>query len=60
VDVETRYGTVSVKVFSLDSGWRCVPEYEDCLRVSKACGVSIDRIIEEARYACSQMWKDAH
>jgi uncharacterized protein (TIGR00299 family) protein len=59
LEVETRYGKVRVKVFSLDSGRRCVPEYEDCLRVSRAAGVSIDAVIEEARHACKQMWKDA-
>jgi uncharacterized protein (TIGR00299 family) protein len=58
VDVQTRYGKVSVKVFTLSSGRRCVPEYEDCLRVSRAEGVSIDRVIEEARHVCERMRKE--
>lgn len=58
VEVTTRYGAVSVKVFSLSSGRRCVPEYEDCLRISRAGNVSIGRVIEEARHACQDKWKD--
>lgn len=58
VEVQTRYGKIRVKVFSLDSGRRCVPEYEDCLRVSRAEGVSIDRVMEEARHACNEASKD--
>ncbi len=54
LDVETRYGSVRVKVFTLESGRRFVPEYDDCLRISRAGGVSIDRIIEEARHAAKQ------
>jgi uncharacterized protein (TIGR00299 family) protein len=59
VEVKTRFGVVRVKVFRLDSGRRCVPEYEDCLRVSRAAGVSIDRVIEEARHVCKGMWKES-
>ena len=58
LDVETRYGSVKVKVFALDSGRRFVPEYEDCLRVSRAEGVSIERVIEEARHAGKKTWED--
>jgi uncharacterized protein (TIGR00299 family) protein len=57
-EVETRYGSVRVKVFMLDSHRRCVPEYEDCLRISRAKGVSIDRVIEEARHVCWEIQKD--
>ncbi len=56
--VETRYGGVKVKVFTLDSGRRFVPEYEDCLRVSRAEGVSIERVIEEARHAARKARED--
>jgi uncharacterized protein (DUF111 family) len=55
IEVRTVYGMVRVKVFSLDSGRRCVPEYEDCLRLSREAGVSIDRVIEEARHACKEI-----
>ena len=58
LDVETRYGSVKVKVFALDSGRRFVPEYEDCLRVSRAESVSIERVIEEARHAGKKTWED--
>jgi uncharacterized protein (DUF111 family) len=58
--VETKYGRVRVKVFLLDAGPRFVPEYEDCLQVSRAEGVSIDRVIEEARHASRKTWEDAH
>lgn len=60
LDVDTRYGRVGVKVFILDSGPRFVPEYEDCLRVSRAEDVSIDRVIEEARHAGKKTWEDTH
>jgi uncharacterized protein (TIGR00299 family) protein len=58
LDVETRYGNMKVKVFTLDSGPRFVPEYEDCLRVSRAEGVSIERVMEEAKHAARKTWKD--
>jgi uncharacterized protein (DUF111 family) len=41
-----------------ESGPRFVPEYEDCLRVSRAEGVSIERVMEEAKHAARKTWKD--
>lgn len=60
IEISTRYGKVRVKVFTLDSGPRFVPEYEDCLRVSRAENVSIEKVIEEARYAGRKTWEDTH
>jgi len=60
IEVDTEYGKVRVKVFILDSGPRFVPEYDDCLRVSRAKDVSIDRVIEEARHAGKKKWEDTH
>jgi uncharacterized protein (DUF111 family) len=57
IDVETRYGSIRVKVFTLEAGPRFVPEYEDCLRVSRTESVSIEKVIEEARHAGRKMWK---
>jgi uncharacterized protein (TIGR00299 family) protein len=57
LDVETRFGQVRVKVFMLDSGPRFVPEYDDCLRVSRAGDVSLDRVMEEARHAGKSKWE---
>lgn len=51
VELDTKYGNVRVKLFTLDSKRRCAPEYEDCLRISRAQGVSIDEVIEEAKNA---------
>jgi hypothetical protein len=51
VEVRTKYGTVKAKVFKLDSGLRCVPEYEDCLRISRTKGVSIQEVMDETRNA---------
>jgi uncharacterized protein (TIGR00299 family) protein len=57
-EVETGFGKVKVKVFTLDSMKRCAPEYEDCLRVSRARGVSIDEVIEDARNAFRRTLRD--
>ncbi len=50
-EVETRYGKVRVKVFTLASGERCVPEYEDCLHLAESLGVPVSAVIEETRNA---------
>jgi hypothetical protein len=60
LEVDTRYGRVRVKVFILDAGPRFMPEYEDCLRVSRAEDVSIERVIEDARHAGKKKWEDTH
>ncbi len=58
IEVKTRFGEVKVKVFSLGSTKRCAPEYEDCLRISRARSVSIDDVIEDARNAFKNTLKD--
>jgi len=51
VEVETRYGKVRVKVFSLPSGEKRVPEYEDCLHLAESLGIPVRDVIEEAKSA---------
>lgn len=58
VEVDTRFGKVRAKVFTLGSAKRCAPEYEDCLRISRAEGVSIDDVIEDARNAFKDTLRD--
>jgi uncharacterized protein (TIGR00299 family) protein len=49
VTVATRYGSVTVKVGSLDGATVSVsPEYEDCARVARETGVPLREIYEEA------------
>ncbi len=50
-EVETKYGKVRVKVFTLASGERRVPEYEDCLHLAESLGVPVRVVIEETRNA---------
>jgi uncharacterized protein (TIGR00299 family) protein len=47
-EVETRYGTVRIKVAG-DGAY--APEYEDCRRLALASGVALKQIIAEANYA---------
>lgn len=54
VEVDTKYGRVRIKVFTLDSKTRWAPEYEDCLRLARAAGIPIEQVIEEARDAFRQ------
>jgi uncharacterized protein (TIGR00299 family) protein len=49
VEVETRLGKIRAKVFRTKSGERCAPEYEDCLRVSRATGRPVAEVMEEVR-----------
>jgi len=58
IEVDTRFGKVKVKVFTLGSTKRCAPEYEDCLRISRARSVSIDDVTEDARNAFRITLKD--
>jgi uncharacterized protein (TIGR00299 family) protein len=58
VEVDTRFGKVRVKVFDFQSKERCAPEYEDCLRISRAESVSIADVVEEARNAFKDTLKD--
>lgn len=48
VEVETRYGTVRVKV-SGDGAY--APEYEDCRRIAREHGVSLREVLNEASLA---------
>lgn len=59
VEVETRFGKVRVKIFSLDSLERHAPEYEDCLRLSRSSGTPISEVIEEAKRALLGKASDA-
>lgn len=48
--VETRFGTVQVKVATLpDGSERATPEYEDCRRLAEAAGVSLVAVMQEAK-----------
>ena len=58
VEVETRYGKVKAKVFTLDTEKRCAPEYDDCLRVARESGVPVNEVMEETRNAFRQSLKD--
>jgi uncharacterized protein (TIGR00299 family) protein len=51
IELDTRYGRVKAKVFKIDTQKRCVPEYDDCLRVARAAGVAIAEVMEETRNA---------
>jgi uncharacterized protein (DUF111 family) len=59
VEVQTKFGKVRVKVFRTERGERGAPEYEDCLGIANARGISVADVIEEARYAFRQSAKDA-
>jgi len=48
-EVETRYGKVKVKVFTLPSGEKRVPEYGDCLHLAESLGVPVRVVIEESK-----------
>jgi uncharacterized protein (TIGR00299 family) protein len=50
--VQTRFGTVQVKVATLPDGTeRLTPEYEDCRRLAQDAGVPVMLVMEEARHA---------
>jgi hypothetical protein len=51
VEITTKFGTVTAKVFDLGPRKRCAPEYEDCVRLAKSTGVSVSEVIEEAKNA---------
>jgi len=49
VEVDTRYGKVTVKIGKLDGkNIKRIPEYEDCKRISAKKGVPIQEIYDEA------------
>ncbi len=51
VEVETRFGKIKAKVFDTGKGQRCMPEYEDCLRVARTTGLPVREIIEDVKNA---------
>jgi uncharacterized protein (TIGR00299 family) protein len=55
VKAETRFGTISVKVFTLESQARCAPEYEDCLRAAREHRVPVSEVIEETKHVVLKM-----
>jgi hypothetical protein len=55
VEAVTRFGTVRAKVFSLASGSRCAPEYEDCVRAARQHGVAVGDVMEETRNVVARM-----
>jgi uncharacterized protein (TIGR00299 family) protein len=55
VEVGTRFGKIRAKVFAVERGERCAPEYEDCLQSARAHGATVSEVMEEARNAFRQM-----
>lgn len=55
ISIETRYGTVAVKVASFGGRRRAMPEYEDCARLARQHGVSVDEVRTAARAAYEQL-----
>lgn len=52
--VETRFGSISVKVVTLPAGGtRLTPEYTDCLRAAREHGVSVQQVQDAARAAAT-------
>lgn len=57
--VETRFGTVQVKLATLpDGSLRAMPEYEDCRRLAHAFGVPLGAVIEEAKQEAARRLGD--
>jgi pyridinium-3,5-bisthiocarboxylic acid mononucleotide nickel chelatase len=54
--VETRYGTIRVKVVQWNDLVRAVPEYEDCKRAAEASGVALLDVMQAAQAA----WHAGH
>lgn len=52
--VETRFGTIRVKVARLpDGSLRATPEYEDCRQAAEQHGVSLHNVTHEAEHAAA-------
>ncbi len=51
IEVDTKYGKVKAKVFTLGTEKRCAPEYDDSLRVARKSGVPVNEVMEETRNA---------
>jgi len=57
--VETRWGSVRVKVASLPGGGvKWAPEFEDCIALAEAKGVAVREVIEEASAKARERFGD--
>lgn len=59
--VETRFGTINVKVAHLpNGGLRATPEYEDCRKAAEKHGVSLHTVTHEAEHAAAHKFGIPH
>jgi uncharacterized protein (TIGR00299 family) protein len=59
--VETRFGTINVKVAHLpNGGLRATPEYEDCRKAAEQHGVSLHAVTHEAEHAAAHKFGIPH
>lgn len=59
--VETRYGSIQVKVATLPGGGRrATPEYEDCRKAAEQHGVTLQQVTREAEHAAAHKFHIPH
>jgi uncharacterized protein (TIGR00299 family) protein len=59
--VETRFGTINVKVAHLpNGGLRATPEYEDCRKAAERHGASLHAVTHEAEHAAAHKFGIPH
>jgi uncharacterized protein (TIGR00299 family) protein len=59
--VDTRFGTINVKVAHLpNGGLRATPEYEDCRKAAEQHGVSLHAVTHEAEHAAAHKFGIPH
>jgi len=59
--VETRYGTITVKIAHLPGGGlRATPEYEECRKAAEQHGVSLHSVTHEAEHAAAHKFGIPH
>jgi uncharacterized protein (TIGR00299 family) protein len=59
--VETRYGSIQVKIAHLPGGGlRATPEYEDCRKAAEAHGASLAAVTHEAEHAAAHQFGIPH
>ena len=59
--VETRFGTINVKIAHLpNGGLRATPEYEDCRKAAEKHGVSLHTVTHEAEHAAAHKFGIPH
>lgn len=59
--VETRYGTITVKLARLpDGGLRATPEYEDCRKAAETHQASLHAVTHEAEHAAAHKFGIPH